>query len=312
LNGETAFPAPSMLPQAREFEIPSREARRSIPCRLIYPSNGVESTSTDPSSELKPKVTGIIMHIHGGGWVLMDHRCSDPLLQQYADLSGCVSISVGYRLAPEDPFPAGPEDCYDVADWLIENGEKKFGAKLRFIGGESAGGHLSVLTAYHILRNRPSFPLTADHFGGLILHFGAYDLSLLPSALTSPLSEAPLILSRTNMVDFADAFLSGISKSDFKDPSISPLFEDLEKWRGKLPPALFTCGTIDPLRDDTVNMAVKWLSAGSPAGTEGVVVKLYPGAAHGFLAFPPEVYEPAALAWKDIKAWIKARDGKHD
>jgi hypothetical protein len=94
------------------------------------------STAAGTSSELAPKSAGIIMHIHGGGWVLMDHNSSDPLLQNYADMSGCVAISVGYRLAPEYPFPAGPEDCYDAADWLIENGEKEFGGKLRFIGGE--------------------------------------------------------------------------------------------------------------------------------------------------------------------------------
>jgi len=265
------------------------------------------STAAGTSSELAPKSAGIIMHIHGGGWVLMDHNSSDPLLQNYADMSGCVAISVGYRLAPEYPFPAGPEDCYDAADWLIENGEKEFGGKLRFIGGESAGAHLSVLTTYHILRTHPSFSLTADHFGGLLLHFGAYDLSLLPSALTSPLSELPLILSRTNLQDFVTAVCPEMSGTDLKSPSISPIYEDVEKWRGKLPPALFTCGTVDPLRDDSINMAVKWLSAGSPSGAEGVVLKLYPGAAHGFLAFPVENYEPAGWAWKDIDAWMKAR-----
>lgn len=45
-------------------------------------------------------------------------------------------VSVGYRLAPENPFPKGPEDCYDVAEWLIDNAKGKFGVDLQFVGGE--------------------------------------------------------------------------------------------------------------------------------------------------------------------------------
>lgn len=83
------------------------------------------------------------MHIHGGGWVLMSEETSDPLLQFYADASGCVAVSVGYRLAPEHPFPAGPQDCEDAAEWLVRHGEEEVGGKLAFIGGE-VGRRLSL------------------------------------------------------------------------------------------------------------------------------------------------------------------------
>ena len=53
-----------------------------------------------------------------------------------ADNANMVVISVGYRLAPEHPFPKGPEDCYDVADYLVKNGRTKYGGDLAFIGGE--------------------------------------------------------------------------------------------------------------------------------------------------------------------------------
>lgn len=53
-----------------------------------------------------------------------------------ADNADMVVISVGYRLAPEHPFPQGPEDCYDVAEYLVQNGKSKYGGDLAFMGGE--------------------------------------------------------------------------------------------------------------------------------------------------------------------------------
>jgi hypothetical protein len=60
----------------------------------------------------------------------------DPMLKDIADAAKLVTISVGYRLAPEAPFPAGPQDCYDVAEWLVDHAMEEFGATLKFIGGE--------------------------------------------------------------------------------------------------------------------------------------------------------------------------------
>lgn len=59
-------------------------------------------------------------------------------IKNIADGSGVLVVSVGYRLAPENPFPAGNEDSYDVAEWLVDHGEKKFGAPLKFIGGDAS------------------------------------------------------------------------------------------------------------------------------------------------------------------------------
>jgi acetyl esterase/lipase len=60
----------------------------------------------------------------------------DPFLQGYVQNTGVLVVSVGYRLAPEDPYPAPAHDCYDVAEWLVQNAEKEFGAPLDFISGE--------------------------------------------------------------------------------------------------------------------------------------------------------------------------------
>lgn len=216
------------------------------------------------------------MHIHGGGWVLHDETTQDGILQKLADDVDVICISIGYRLAPEHPYPAGPEDCYDAAEWLVDNAESQFGAPLSFVGGESAGGHLTMLTAFHLSQHQDK--KYADfRFRGLVLNFGSYDLTLTPHAYHFK-KPVPLVLEYKIIREFLKAFLPGKSTEDMKDPAISPLYADFSKL--KLPAALFTCGTEDALLDDTLFMSTKWTAAGGEA-----VVKILPGAPHGFLAF---------------------------
>lgn len=129
LDGRTVLPAPVILPQGRSLSVPSRDAGRAIPCRLFYPSS--RAAAAEP-----PRTRGVVLHFHGGGWVLGSEETTDSLLQFYADKSGCVALSVGYRLAPEDPYPAAVHDCVDVAEWVRREGDAEFGGGLMFIGGE--------------------------------------------------------------------------------------------------------------------------------------------------------------------------------
>lgn len=142
-EGKTALPKPVRLDEAQTFEIPSREEGRNIPCRIIMP-------------EQKGPVKGVFVHIHGGGWVLMSEKeysphsllaqknmtnqpitnSQDPYLKTLATAQNLAVISIGYRLAPEHPYPQGPEDCYDASEWLVDNAESHFGAPLKFAGGE--------------------------------------------------------------------------------------------------------------------------------------------------------------------------------
>lgn len=94
------------------------------------------------------------------------------MLAFMADECDLAVVSVGYRLAPEDPFPAGNEDCVDAAEWLIDNSAEEYGCELAFMGGDSAGAHLSVLTAFEVAKTRSAF-----QWKGLVLNFGAYDLA---------------------------------------------------------------------------------------------------------------------------------------
>lgn len=127
--GQTAFPLPALLPEALDISIPSREQGRPISCRLVFPS-------TRTTEDERSSCSGVVLHIHGGGWVLGDEQSADALLLVYADAADCAVLSVGYRLAPEDPWPRGVEDCVDIAEWLCRFAEKEYGGPLRFLGGE--------------------------------------------------------------------------------------------------------------------------------------------------------------------------------
>lgn len=259
--GRGIFPAPVFLPDLIDMEVPGRAG--PVKVRVARPPrNGDGSTS--------PR--GVYLHIHGGGWMLGASDLQDTALAELATAVGVVVVSVDYRLAPEHPFPAGGDDCEDVARWLVERGADVLHAPARFsIGGESAGAHLSVLTLLR-LRDR-SKPGTAFIAANLV--FGAFDLSLTPSARSWGKRE--LVLSTPTIQHFVSSFVPGRSVEELRAPHISPLYADLRD----LPPALFTVGTLDPLLDDSVQMAARWHAAGN-----GCELRVWPDGIHGFNAFP--------------------------
>lgn len=286
-NGETPLPGITLIDTAQDVDVPSRDAGRNIPCRLVKPTND------------KP-VSGVYLHVHGGGWVLGSEKGQDPVLQDLANTNGVVMLSVGYRLAPEHPFPAGPNDCYDVAEWLVDNAEAKFGAPLKYVGGESAGGHLSMQVALHLLQHKEA-RYNSFQFKGLLLHFGSYDLTWAPSAYLFNPPEV-LVLDKDLMDHYADVFVPGMSEEERKHPSVSPLYADLQRLRGRLPPALFTCGTSDCLLDDTIFMSAKYQMAGGETD-----VRIVPGAVHGYAMFPKDLKGAQAdVAMKAVEEFISS------
>lgn len=187
-------------------------------------------------------------------------------------------ISVGYRLAPENPFPAAVHDCIDAAEYLVDHAEEEYGAKLLLIGGDSAGANLVATSAFQLMRSRPAYQLA-----GLVFLYGFFDLTLnLPGVSTFT---KPLVINVEDLQMMTDYYTSGMSIPDRRNPLISPLYEDIRELAlsvpsKSLPPAIFLCGTEDPLLDDTMVMSTKWLVAGGDAA-----VKIYSGAPHGFETF---------------------------
>lgn len=230
-------------------------AGRRIEIRVLRPTDG--------------QTRGTFLHFHGGGWVFGGSEESDPRLRQLADTTGLTVASVEYRLAPEHPFPAAPDDCIAVAVALA-NGHLDLPRGWLAIGGESAGAHLAVLT---LIRLRDEYSMMPYKAANLVA--GCFDLSLTPSVRR--FGEERLVLNTEDVKEFVLRFVP--DHISLKDPAVSPLYADL----AGLPPALFSCGTRDLLIDDTLFMASRWVASGNEAE-----LSLTNGGAHVFESFPTE------------------------
>ena len=251
-EGRGVFPPLVFAEAARTVSIPGRGGE--ITLRILEPES--------------PR--GAYLHLHGGGWTLGSADGQDLLLEEIARETGLTAVSVEYRLAPEHPFPAGPDDCEDAALWLLENHVGRLA-----IGGESAGAHLAVLT---LLRLRDTHRISARAFSAANLVFGPHDLSGTPSRRLW--GDRELLLSSSVMDWFVECFLPGVTLEERRAPSISPLYAALHD----LPAALFSCGTWDPLLDDSLFMFARWEQAGNDA-----TLSLWPEGVHAYTAFPIEI-----------------------
>jgi acetyl esterase len=257
-EGRGVFPPPVFLPQACDRLIRGRDGE--IRLRVLRPDNDV---------------SGVYLHMHGGGWTLGGADMQDVMLWALVQATGLCAVSVDYRLAPEHPYPAGPDDCEDAALWLLREGRRELDGEGRLaIGGESAGAHLAVTTLIR-LRDRHDIDV-AETFDGANLVFGWYDLSRTPMRRTG---EPDVMLPPTTMQWFLDGYLPGVEPHGRRAPDYSPLFGDLRR----LPPALFTVGTLDALLDDSLSMAERWRAAGNQAR-----LRVWDEATHGFTSFPIE------------------------
>ena len=251
-EGKGVFPGIDPDPAAREIHVKGRGGH-DITVRILQPSGGT--------------ARGTYLHLHSGGWVFGEAVENDKRLRALADETELATASIDYRLAPEHPFPAAPDDCEDVALALARGQIEGLPNEFLAIGGESAGAHLSVLT---LLRLRDLHGLTPFRAANLVA--GCYDLSLTPSVRN--FGEERLILNTDDVKEFVLRFIP--DAIPLMDPSVSPLYADLRD----LPPALFSVGTRDPLVDDTLFMASRWLAAGNAA-----TLSTWAGGCHVFQAF---------------------------
>ena len=227
-----------------------------VPCRVFVP-NG-------------PAVA-VYLHFHGGGMVMGAPEMNDIGNHDLARRFRVAVVSADYRLAPEHPYPAGPDDGVAVARWLLDHADDEFGSGRLLLGGESAGGYMA---AEVLLRIRDELQ-AVDRVAGANLVFGVYDWGRSPSQRGNRPMDGPDMLDPAGIDFFTDAYMPG--RTDEERRAISPAFADLRN----LPPALMSVGGADHLLDDTLMLAVRWAAAGNE-----VELFVGPDLPHGFMAFP--------------------------
>ena len=202
------------------------------------------------------------LYLHGGGWVSGSGGNYLPLAAEISRAGKCAVLLPDYRLAPEHPFPAGLDDCVAAHEWIVANGPAGAGAaKATWVGGDSAGGNLTLATLLALKERKLRMPA-----GGIAIS-PATDFTLASQALKSVYD--PIISSRT-MPEFRERYLRD---GDPRQPLASPLFGD---YRG-LPPLLIQLGEHEMLRDDAIRVTKKARADGVP-----VTLEIWPGMVHVF------------------------------
>ncbi len=252
------------------------DMRRSA--RLVMPTaRGVrvyETSMPGPESAIPLRVyrshravgpVPAIVYFHGGGWVVGDLDSHDGTCRMLAVHSGCVVVSVDYRLAPESPFPAALEDAA-AAFGYVHDHPQLFTAIPGAVAvmGDSAGGNLAAALA---LLRRQDGPVPIAQ----ALVYPATDLTM--SAQSIETFASGFLLTKADMLWYRGHYLPDPSLA--RDPRVSPLLaEDLS---GAPPAAIFTAG-FDPLRDEGMAYAARLREA----GTE-VSHTCFDDQVHGFL-----------------------------
>jgi acetyl esterase len=231
-----------------------------IPIRLYRPS-GVSPSGGPPP---------LLVWFHGGGWVIGDLDSADSTARELSAGAGVVVASVDYPLAPEHPYPAGPEAVIAATRWLAEHAaELQVDGTRVAVGGDSAGGNLAALTAI-ALRDQGGPDLAFQ-----LLVYPATDLLMSYPSVRE--NGEGYLLTASAIEWFVGHYLS--NEADAKDPAVSPMYvDDL----AGLPPALLITAEYDPLRDEGEAYAKRLEEAGSD-----VTLSRYDGQIHGFFGMTP-------------------------
>jgi acetyl esterase len=190
----------------------------------------------------------------------------DVPVRRLANLVPAVVVSVDYRLAPEHPFPAAPQDCYAATAWAAANIGQYGGDGSRLaVAGDSAGGNLAAVVA-QMARDQGGPPIAFQ-----LLVYPAVDARMTHASITE--NGDGYLLTKGFMEWFYGHYLP--KESDADDPLVSPIKASS---LASLPPALVLTAEFDPLRDEGEAYAAALQAAGGTASA-----KRYDGMIHGFI-----------------------------
>jgi acetyl esterase len=230
----------------------------------------------------------LMVFFHGSGFVVCSLDTHDGMCRNLCAGTGCVVVSVDYRLAPEAKFPAASDDCLAATRWAVANAAAVGADPGRvFVAGDSAGGNLAAVTALRI-RDEGGPKLI-----GQLLIYPVTDYHD-PGSRSMTENAEGYGLTRDGMIWFWNHYLADPSHAE--NPYASPLrAADL----GLLPPALVVTAEYDPLRDEGESYAGRLRQFGVPTQ-----MKRWAGMNHGFF-FWPGVVDRATAAMDDACDWVR-------
>ena len=233
------------------------------------------------------RMPGAFLYIHGGGFVLFSIDTDDRLMREYAARAGIVVIGINYTRAPEAKFPQPIEECIDTVSWLVAHAaDIGFDPTQFFIGGDSAGGNLSLCTAMHF-RDVGHSPIR-----GMVLNYAGCSTDLYQDSVVR-YGAGDYGLSLHMMVWFYRNYLG--RKADYTDPRMNLLDADLHD----IPPAFLVIAECDPLYDGQIEMVDTMKAAGVD-----VDAKVYQGTVHSFLE-AVSIADVASAAFDDTVRWLQ-------
>ncbi|MFG3707200.1 alpha/beta hydrolase [Micromonospora sp. NPDC047670] len=230
-----------------------------------------------------------LVYFFGGGWTLGSVDTADGICRRLANAVPCQVVTVGYRLAPEHPFPAAVHDCHAATRWIAAHPEE-FGAdpERLAVGGDSAGGNLAA--AVTLLARDGGGPRLAAQ----LLVYPNTDQTGEPGGD----GEDPLLFNRRSVAWYRGHYFA--DPADAAHPLASPL--RAEELTG-LPPALVITAEHDPLCEEGERYAHQLRDAGVPT-----TLTRYAGMIHGFFAMPG-AFDDGRRAQDQAAAFLRARFG---
>jgi len=204
---------------------------------------------------------------HGGGFVFCDLDSHDGLCRDLANRLRAVVVSVAYRLAPENRWPAAAEDFHAATQWVARNAMSLGGDSGRLVvSGDSAGGNLAAVTALMARDRGPAIAAQLLLYPVLAADFDTESYRLFERGYYNP---------KPAMQWYWDQYVP--SKADRTHPYVAPVNADLNG----LPPAVIVIAGHDPLRDEALAYAAALEAVGVP-----VVRARFDGGIHGFMTMP--------------------------
>jgi len=260
------------------------EPRWKCPAFLEWEEISMENFKMEYLSHKKGRRTDyVILQLHGGGYVgTLDnsYRIFAGLYNELSD--GMDVLTLDYRVAPEDPFPAALEDALAAFDWLLKRG---FLPHQIILAGDSAGGGLALGLCMYLKDDKRDLP------GGLVLMSPWTDLTASGPSYDDNFVHDPLFGNTKDSLLYDSDY---IGENDPKNPYISPMFGDYAGF----PPMLIQVGSIEMLLSDSLTVAEKAKEAGAE-----VHLSIFEGMFHLFqkaLKMLPESRE----AWGEIKHFL--------